>query len=61
MHISEGIPSGSVLISGMDLAAAGMAIGLKKIDYDLVPRAAILTAAFFMASLFHVPALPAFN
>ncbi len=41
MHISEGVLSGPVLISGIALAAAGTAIGLKKLDYDRIPRAAI--------------------
>ena len=40
MHISEGILSGPVLISGAALAAAGTAVGLKKLDYDRI--AAIL-------------------
>jgi ABC-type Co2+ transport system permease subunit len=38
MHISEGVLSGPVLISGGVLAAAGTAIGLKKIDYDHLGR-----------------------
>ena len=58
MHISEGILSGPVLISGVVLAAGGTAIGLKKLDYERIPRAAILSAAFFVASLIHVPIGP---
>ena len=58
MHISEGVLSGSVLISGGVLAAAGTAIGLKKLDYDRIARAGILSAAFFVASLIHVPIGP---
>ncbi|HIJ20834.1 MAG TPA: cobalt transporter CbiM, partial [Deltaproteobacteria bacterium] len=58
MHISEGILSGPVLISGVALAAAGTAIGLKKLDYERIPRAAILAASFFVASLIHVPVGP---
>jgi cobalt/nickel transport system permease protein len=59
MHISEGILSGPVLISGGALAAAGTAVGLKKLDYDRIARAAILSAVFFVASLVHVPIGPA--
>ncbi len=59
MHISEGVLSGPVLISGGALAAAGTAIGLKKLDYDRIAQAAILSAAFFVASLIHVPIGPA--
>jgi cobalt/nickel transport system permease protein len=59
MHISEGVLSGPVLISGGALAAAGTAIGLKKLDYDRIAQAGILSAAFFVASLIHVPVGPA--
>jgi len=59
MHISEGVLSGPVLISGGALAAAGTAIGLKNLDYDRIARAGMLSAAFFVASLIHVPVGPA--
>ncbi|UCG05521.1 MAG: cobalt transporter CbiM [Desulfobacterales bacterium] len=58
MHISEGVLSGPVLISGAALAAAGTAIGLKKLDYDHIAKAGMLAAAFFVASLIHVPIGP---
>jgi len=58
MHISEGVLSGPVLVSGAALAAAGTAIGLKKLDYDHIAQASILSAAFFVASLIHVPIGP---
>jgi cobalt/nickel transport system permease protein len=54
MHISEGVLSGPVLFSGAALAAAGTAVGLKKIDYDRISQVGILSAAFFVASLVHV-------
>ena len=60
MHISEGVLSGPVLISGMALAAAGTGIGLKKLDFDRIGQAGILSASFFVASLIHVP-LGTFN
>jgi len=59
LHISEGILTGPVLLSGAALSVAGTAIGLKKIDYDQIPRVAILSAGFFVASLVHVPVGPA--
>ena len=59
MHISEGVLSGPVLISGGAMAAAGTAIGLKKLDYDRIAQAGMLSAAFFVASLIHVPVGPA--
>ena len=58
MHISEGVLSPIVLGSGAALAAAGTAIGLKKLDYEAIPRVAILSAAFFVATLIHVPIGP---
>ncbi|QGY39285.1 cobalt transporter CbiM [Pseudodesulfovibrio cashew] len=55
MHISEGVLSGPVLLAGAALTVTGTAIGLKKIDYDRIMTVAILSAAFFVASLVHVP------
>jgi cobalt/nickel transport system permease protein len=59
MHISEGVLSAPVLIAGGGLAAAGVAYGLKKMDYERVPQVAITSCAFFVASLIHVPFGPA--
>ncbi len=58
MHISEGVLSGPVLLSGAVIAAAGTAVGLKALDYDRIARVGILSAAFFVASLIHVPVGP---
>ncbi len=58
MHISEGVLSAPVLLSGAVLTVAGTAIGLKKMDYDRIPAVAILSAVFFLASLVHVPIGP---
>ncbi len=54
MHISEGVLSGPVLLTGGALAAVGTAIGLKSIDYDRIAQVGILSSAFFVASLIHV-------
>lgn len=59
MHISEGILSAPVLVSGAALAAAGTAVGLKKLDYDRIANVGMLSAAFFVAALIHVPVGPA--
>lgn len=59
MHISEGVLSGPVLLGGAALTVMGTAIGLKRIDYDQIMTVAILSAAFFIASLVHVPVGPA--
>ena len=58
MHISEGVLSAPVLITGTALSASGVAIGLKKIDYAKIPEVAVLSSAFFVASLIHVPLGP---
>ncbi|WP_147822202.1 cobalt transporter CbiM [Salidesulfovibrio onnuriiensis] len=55
MHISEGVLSAPVLVSGAVLAAGGIGMGLKHVDYDRIMSVAILSAAFFVASLVHVP------
>ena len=51
--------SGPVLMSGAALAAVGTSVGLKKLDYDQIAKTGILAAAFFVASLVHVPVGPA--
>lgn len=58
MHISEGICSPPVLAAGMVLAAAGVAYGMKKIDTESIPKVGVLSSAFFVASLIHVPIGP---
>lgn len=58
MHISEGVLSLPVLLTGTGLTVVGTAIGLKKLDYDRIMPVAILSAAFFIASLIHVPIGP---
>ena len=55
MHISEGILPLPVLAAGAGLAAAGTFIGLRKLDYEHVPRVGLMAAAFFVVSLIHVP------
>jgi len=59
MHISEGVLSPAILIGGAVVTMAGVAIGLKKVDNENIPKMGILSAAFFVASLVHVPAGPA--
>ncbi len=58
MHISEGVLSAPVLISGGALTGVGTFIGLRKLDYDRIMQVAILASAFFVASLIHVPIGP---
>jgi len=58
MHISEGVLSASVLATGVILTAGGVSLGLKKMDYERIPEVAVLTSAFFVASLIHIPIGP---
>jgi cobalt/nickel transport system permease protein len=54
MHISEGVLSLPVLVTGGVLTVVGVGIGLSKIKSANLPQAAIMTAAFFTASFVHV-------
>ena len=58
MHISEGVLSGPVLVVTTVIAITGTVIGLKKLDNDRLPHAAVLSLSFFVASLVHVPLGP---
>jgi len=58
MHISEGVLSPAILIGGAAFAAAGVAAGLRGLDQKEIPSMGILSAAFFVASLIHVPVGP---
>ncbi len=55
MHIAEGILSNEILIGSTVVAGITTAIGLKKMDFDKIPQAGVLSASFFVASLIHVP------
>lgn len=59
MHISEGILSAPVLTGGAVIAVAATAAGLRKLSPEKIPQAGLLSAAFFVASLVHVPLGPA--
>ncbi|MBU3930755.1 cobalt transporter CbiM [bacterium] len=58
MHISEGVLSAPVLIAGGVLSICCVTAGLRKLEYEKVPQVAVLTSAFFVASLIHVPVGP---
>jgi cobalt/nickel transport system permease protein len=58
MHISEGVIAAPVLVAGAAGAVAGCAIGLKRMDMENTPKVAVLSSAFFVASLIHVPIGP---
>jgi cobalt/nickel transport system permease protein len=59
MHIGEGIlttPAGQCLLAaGAVAAAAGTFIGLRRLEEEQIPKAAVLGSAFFVASAMQVP------
>jgi len=58
MHISEGILSAPVLVIGAGLTATAVGYSLKKMEHKEIPKVAILSSVFFVASLIHVPIGP---
>ncbi|MFH1567004.1 MAG: cobalt transporter CbiM [Gemmatimonadota bacterium] len=58
MHISEGVLSPAVLAAGAALTAGGVALGIRRMGGEEVPKVAVLSSAFFVASLIHVPVGP---
>jgi cobalt/nickel transport system permease protein len=60
MHIYEGILTATragqgVLLAGTVAAAVGTLIGLRRLDEEQIPKAAVLGSAFFVASAIQVP------
>lgn len=58
MHISDGVLSAPVWVAGYAAAAGIIAASIKKIKVDNMPKVAVMTSAFFVASLIHVPLGP---
>lgn len=58
MHIVDGALSNPVVIGGAVAAAGGIAMGLRALPLERIPAAGVLSAAFFVASLVHVPIGP---
>ncbi len=57
-HIPDGVLSVPVLIGGAALAVGGLALGLSRLEERDIPKTAILSAVFFVASLVAVPIGP---
>ena len=55
MHIQEGVLPPSVLAVGAGVAACGVAIGLARTKEDDMVKVAVMSSAFFVASLIQVP------
>ncbi len=54
MHISEGILSGGVLAAGWAGTVAGISYGLKRTNPDKIIQTALISSAFFLASLVNI-------
>ncbi|PIE68787.1 MAG: cobalamin biosynthesis protein CbiM [Deltaproteobacteria bacterium] len=59
MHIAEGVLSPSILGIGGALALFGCSLGLRRLSEDRLMPVALLSAAFFVGSLIHIPIGPA--
>lgn len=57
-HLVDGVLSAPVLVGGSAVAAAAIAYGLRQIDGERLPYVGLMSAAFFVASLVHVPVGP---
>src|SRR5262245_10589589 len=58
VHILDGVLSVPVLVGGLALAALLALVGASRLRDEEVPRLALLTAAFFIASSIRVPVPP---
>jgi cobalt/nickel transport system permease protein len=57
-HIPDGVLAAPVLIGGALISAGLVVVALRRLDYERLPQASVLAAAFFVASLIQVPAGP---
>lgn len=58
MHISEGVLAAPVLVGGAVAAAGGLAYSLRRLPWDHLMSVGIISSAFFVASLIHIPVGP---
>ncbi|MFW6457126.1 MAG: cobalt transporter CbiM [Planctomycetota bacterium] len=63
MHIQDGVfpptPTGIAVMGGAGVIAfAGAMIGIKHLDDERIPHVAVVSCAFFVASLIHLPIGP---
>src|SRR6516162_6849156 len=59
VHISDNLLQTGWWLGGFALLAVLMALGSRRVRDDEIPRTALLTSAFFIASLIHVRVGPA--
>lgn len=58
MHISDGVLPTTVSVAAYALTVAGAALSLKKVGQEDLPKIAVVTSSFFVASLIHLPLGP---
>lgn len=58
MHLSEGLLRPEILIGGAVISAAFTLYAFKTLKDDEIPKTAVLSALFFLASFIHVPIGP---
>jgi len=58
MHISDGVLSAPVWVGAAAVTAGGAAVLLRRVRGEQIPRVALCTSFFFVASLVHVPVGP---
>lgn len=57
-HIPDGVLSAPVLIAGAGVSVGLLMLALRRLDYERLPQAAVLSAAFFVSSLINIPMGP---
>jgi cobalt/nickel transport system permease protein len=58
MHISDGVLPTSVAVGGFAVSLAVMVWSVRRTNPEDLPKIAVVTSAFFVASLIHVPIGP---
>ena len=58
MHLVDGVVSNPIVAVATVAAGVAVAVGLRRVQPDDVPKIALLSAAFFVASLMRVPIGP---
>lgn len=58
MHIPDGVLSVPVLVGGAVLTAGALVQGLRSLDEKRLPRVAVISSMFFVASLVSIPLGP---
>lgn len=58
MHIADGVLPFSIAAAGYALTVGGVGISLRMLHNDDLPKIAVATASFFVASLVHLPLGP---